>query len=139
VVKVSSNTSLLGTPTLNQLYTNALHIGLWNSIENDFIIIAACLPSVRPLLKACRVFTGAHLGQLTASKPTHAVSASDSQHSLKDGGVRDSDEENMLELGAAKHPPLRKHRSIQVVHEFSMQSDRVEPGAPSMPSYYGLR
>jgi len=52
LVKVANKSTLLGAPDLNKLLTDALHIGLWNSIENDFVLMAAFLPSVRPLFRS---------------------------------------------------------------------------------------
>ncbi|OAK93510.1 hypothetical protein IQ06DRAFT_382835 [Phaeosphaeriaceae sp. SRC1lsM3a] len=127
VVKVSSNTSLLGTPTLHQLYTNALHIGLWNSIENDFIIIAACLPSVRPLFKACKIFTGTQLSKSNNSKLMDSASTPSSQRSLQDRHSRHSGDEDMMELGLPKPPAaaVEKGRAIHVTHDITQQSHRM--------------
>jgi hypothetical protein len=126
VVKVSSNTSLLGTPTLNQLYTNALHIGLWNSIENDLIIVAACLPSTRPLFKACKIFTQIHVSMFTASKSRRIQSSSDSQHSLKANSEHEVNDMVMLEMNVARATKVtsEKDRNIQVRHDIELQSDR---------------
>lgn len=129
VVKVSSNTSLLGDPTLNQLYTRALNIGLWNSIENDLIMVAACLPSTRPLLKACKVFAQTHMSLLTSFKPRRRISSSDSQHSLKGSNEREVIDESMLEMGTIKaniQAPKGRGRSIQVRHEILLPSKRKE-------------
>ncbi|KAF2150321.1 hypothetical protein K461DRAFT_314378 [Myriangium duriaei CBS 260.36] len=50
VIKVYNNVGMLGDPSPPDTLSAALHIGLWNSIENDFVMIAACLPSIRPIL-----------------------------------------------------------------------------------------
>ncbi|KAF2634159.1 hypothetical protein P280DRAFT_512095 [Massarina eburnea CBS 473.64] len=78
-IKVHGNSTLLGDPKLNELLTKALHVALWNSIENDFVLIAACLPSVPPLFRAFGMFAKTHLG---TSKATRVTSSSESQHSL---------------------------------------------------------
>lgn len=127
VIKVLANTSLIGNPTLNELYTKALHIGLWNSIENDFVMVAACLPSVRPLFKACGVFTRTHF---TASKPTRMNSSSDSQHSLKARSGHEALDEHALEMA-----PRSMNQSIQVKYDISLQRERVERDGPKVPSY----
>ncbi|KAF2009122.1 hypothetical protein BU24DRAFT_429047 [Aaosphaeria arxii CBS 175.79] len=78
-VKVVNNGSLLGNPTIVELFTKVIHIGLWNSLENDFIIIAACLPSTRPLFRRCNTIAKTHL---TASRPTRMNSDSESHNSF---------------------------------------------------------
>jgi hypothetical protein len=127
VVKVSSNTTLLGRPTLNELYTKALHIGLWNSIENDFVMIAACLPSVRPLFKAFAVFTET---RLTTLESMRVNSSSESQHSLKANGAYELSESLEPEQNSSRPA----NRSIQVQYEFSLQRERPEPGEPRVPA-----
>jgi hypothetical protein len=134
VVKVSANTSLLGEPTLNELFTKALHIGLWNSIENDFVLIAACLPSVRPLFAACGVFTRTHL---TASKPTRVTSSSESQYSLKgsEGREHHDDHASASQLTPSTKPSHPSHGSIQVRHEVSLQQEEAMPDEAGYPPY----
>ncbi|KAF2185360.1 hypothetical protein K469DRAFT_688145 [Zopfia rhizophila CBS 207.26] len=132
VVKVYSNTTLLGNPTLNELYTKALHIGLWNSIENDFVLIAACLPSVRPVFKACGVFSRTHF---TASKRTRMNSTSDSQHSLKASSGHEPLDEHVIELALNRQPPRSMNQSIRVKYDVSLQRERTEPDGPTLPSY----
>ncbi|KAF2662349.1 hypothetical protein K491DRAFT_175281 [Lophiostoma macrostomum CBS 122681] len=117
VVKVTSITTLLGKPTLNQLYTGALHTALWNSIENDLIITAACLPSIRPLLRIFWSFTRTHL---TVSKATRVNSASDSQHSLTTRKNHATMDENTVELAMGKGSPSFPNWSIHVDQSFQV-------------------
>ncbi|KAF2811305.1 uncharacterized protein BDZ99DRAFT_569388 [Mytilinidion resinicola] len=136
VVKVSSNATLLGKPTLNELYTRALHIGLWNSIENEFVLIAACLPSVRPLLKACGVFTRARVSHIAATKPSVPKSSAESQRSLNGSSSHVAlDSEHALELARNKQPSRSMSQSIQVQYDFSLQRERTELGGLKLPSY----
>jgi hypothetical protein len=96
-------------------------------------MIAACLPSVRPLLKACRVITQTHVSRFTASKPTRMISSSDSQHSLKTSRNRELHDETALELRTTEQPPQAKDQWIQVKHDIVLERDRAEPGAPDAP------
>ncbi|PCG90969.1 Hypothetical protein PENO1_096410 [Penicillium occitanis (nom. inval.)] len=54
IVKLISNTTLLGNPDALKLLYDGIYIGIWNSIENDFVLSAACLPAVPPVI---RLFT----------------------------------------------------------------------------------
>ncbi|KAL8703544.1 MAG: hypothetical protein Q9201_003274 [Fulgogasparrea decipioides] len=60
IVKLVSNTALLGSPDINKVLYNGIQIGIWNSIENDFVLSAACLPSVPPFFRACKTFFETH-------------------------------------------------------------------------------
>ncbi|KAL9619122.1 MAG: hypothetical protein Q9160_006211 [Pyrenula sp. 1 TL-2023] len=55
VVKLKSNTLLLGDPDVNKLIYEGIRIGIWNSIENDFVLSAACLPAVPPFFRASKL------------------------------------------------------------------------------------
>ncbi|KAF2491169.1 hypothetical protein BU16DRAFT_595958 [Lophium mytilinum] len=136
VVKVSSNATLLGDPTLNQLYTRALHIGLWNSIENDFVLIAACLPSVRPLLKAWGVVTRAKVSQFAATKPSATDSSADSQRSLnRCSSIVGVDSEQALELAQKKQAPRPMSQAIHVRYDVELQRERGGLGGSGLPTY----
>jgi hypothetical protein len=76
-VKVVNNGSLLGNPTIVELFTKVIHIGLWNSLENDLIMVAACLPSTRPLFRRCNELAKTHF---TASRSTRMNSGSESHN-----------------------------------------------------------
>ena len=119
VIKVSNNATLLGTPTLVELYTNALHIGFWNSIENDFVIAAASLPSIRPLFVACKRYT----------------TTRSSFNSLKPGSRQAPVEEHALEIARHGQPPGQIDHSIHVKHDISLQRELVQSGNHQPPSY----
>ncbi|OJJ97233.1 hypothetical protein ASPACDRAFT_46087 [Aspergillus aculeatus ATCC 16872] len=52
-IKLYSNTTLLGVSDPIVQLDRVLQIALWNSIENDFVLIAACLPAAPPIIRAC--------------------------------------------------------------------------------------
>jgi len=111
VVKVSSNASLLGNPTLTEVYTHALHIGLWNSIENDLIIIAACLPAVPPLFVALKrtIKTRTLRSTFTSLKSTPTPKA--------------RVEEYALEIARNGQPPGSTDREIHVKYDFTLEQE----------------
>lgn len=45
----------------NSMEDHAIEIGIWNSIENDFVISAACLPAVPPFLRAFKKGLKTHI------------------------------------------------------------------------------
>jgi len=110
VVKVANNGSLLGTPTLNQLYTDALHIGLWNSLENDFVMIAACLPLVPPL------FVARKQSQSTALNTFHSLKSHTRQENAK---------EYAIEIAKNAQPLGWSDQGIHVKSDYSFQLEPV--------------
>ncbi|CAF9922052.1 MAG: hypothetical protein GOMPHAMPRED_002477 [Gomphillus americanus] len=124
VTKVSNNATLLGNPNLVELYTHALHIGLWNSIEGDFVLIAACLPGARPWFKSNKRHTSANTSNLSSLK-------SRSRH---DRHIPIEDQE----LGIAKHgePPAVTNGNIHVKQDFSFHHEDVNPSNASDDQSY---
>ncbi|PYI29050.1 hypothetical protein BP00DRAFT_448750 [Aspergillus indologenus CBS 114.80] len=51
-IKLYSNTTLLGVNDPIVQLDRVLQIALWNSIENVFVLIAACLPAAPPIIRA---------------------------------------------------------------------------------------
>jgi hypothetical protein len=133
-VKVSANATLLGEPTLNQLLNRALHIGLWNSIENDFVMIAACLPSVRPLLKASWGYASTHL---STSKPTRVTSSSESQRSLNTKTKHGLVDDSSMELASKKDSSDATQNTIQMISDYNVshQPGKEEQGGHDVPPY----
>ncbi|KAK7180425.1 hypothetical protein DPSP01_001799 [Paraphaeosphaeria sporulosa] len=121
VVKVTSNTTLLGEPTVTEFAQKALHIALWNSIENDFVMLAACLPSVRPVLRQLGLFTRTHL---STSRPTRMTSPSISERSLRRGDHGEPYDGRAVELG---HHPRSMNKSIQIKHDVSLEWEQAKP------------
>lgn len=50
VIKIYNNTKSVTAPSLDARLTYFAYVGLWSGLENDFVLMAASLPSVRPLL-----------------------------------------------------------------------------------------
>ncbi|KAI9685245.1 MAG: hypothetical protein M1822_004618 [Bathelium mastoideum] len=117
VIKVYSNSTLLGNPSLTKVYKDALHIGLWNSIENDFILIAACMPSVPPFIIACRSFTQNYLSTSGVSRFKFKWP------SLKTRSQDASLEEHDLGLAPNGQLPAVADQSIHIRYEFTLQQE----------------
>ncbi len=117
LVKVSNNATLLGNPNLTELYTNALHIGLWNSIENDFVLIAASLPSVPPVFVACTRFTGTKLSFRSLKSRPHHIPLE--EHKIARNGQL----------------PGSTDQVIHVNYDFSLQRERAGSEGTSVPTY----
>ncbi|KAL4886385.1 hypothetical protein BJY04DRAFT_213156 [Aspergillus karnatakaensis] len=70
-VKVHANTELIGVSDSLLYLDKALRIALWNSIENDFVMIAACLPASSPVFRAAHrvwcTWTGSSSGGSSSS------------------------------------------------------------------------
>ncbi|KAL8949401.1 MAG: hypothetical protein Q9222_004484 [Ikaeria aurantiellina] len=75
VIKLISNTTLLGNPDVETVLYYGIQIGMWNSIENDFVLSAACLPSLPVFVQACNrsVRDNYYLG---TKKTSHSFSSS---------------------------------------------------------------
>ncbi|KAL9608657.1 MAG: hypothetical protein Q9167_006524 [Letrouitia subvulpina] len=67
VVKLIANTTLLGNPDVNTLLFNGIRIAIWNSIENDFVLSAAFLPTTPPFFRVCKAFVETHVTTSTRS------------------------------------------------------------------------
>lgn len=90
-------------------------------------MIAACLPSVRPLFKAFGVFTRTHIA---SSKPMRMNSSSDSQSSLKNSSSPQQPDYS-VELKRGN----QNHQAIQVQYDVELQREQNMPGGLSQPSY----
>ncbi|KAI4095256.1 MAG: hypothetical protein LQ339_007315 [Xanthoria mediterranea] len=88
VVKIVANTALLGKPDVNALLYSGIDIGIWNSIENDFVLSAACLPSVPPFFRACKDFVQTHTS--TFSRKSYSTSFAPPKASNEPKGPDDS-------------------------------------------------
>lgn len=88
VVKLVSNTVLLGHPDVVQLLYSGIRIGIWNSIENDFVLSAACLPSVPPFFRACKLYVKTQITLF--SQRTHPTSFSSLKSSSRSGKQDDN-------------------------------------------------
>lgn len=113
VVKVVNSATLLGTPTLTDLYTDALHIGLWNSLENDFVMIAACLPSIMPFVAFCERFI----------KRSHLLKSPSRQNDV---------EEHALEIVRNGQLPGSTDR-IHIKRDFIMERKLVKSEIDAIP------
>ena len=97
IKKLSSNTKLFGNPDINTLLCeypsihhlnkhiltipdDAIDIGIWNSIENDFVLSAACLPHVPPFFRAFSKVVKTHV---STSRSTYIKSHSGSMLSAR--------------------------------------------------------
>lgn len=97
-----------------------MEIGLWNSIENDFIMIAACVPLVPAIFKRFRRDTSnGYSGR--ASKLRFTPLRSDAKHA---GSI----EEQSLELASYGQEPSRSDRAIHVKHDISIRSEPKNEG-----------
>ncbi|KAJ5267454.1 hypothetical protein N7478_010262 [Penicillium angulare] len=65
--KLYSNTTLLGNPDIITLLFDAIQIGIWNNIENAFVLSAACLPAVPPVFRVFRNAVKTHVSSLSGS------------------------------------------------------------------------
>ncbi|RAH70082.1 uncharacterized protein BO66DRAFT_438443 [Aspergillus aculeatinus CBS 121060] len=52
-IKLYSNTTLFGVSDPIVELDRALRIALWNRVENEFVLTAACLPAAPPIIRAC--------------------------------------------------------------------------------------
>lgn len=102
VVKLKANTTLLvESPDVNQILYHTIHICIWNGIENDFVLSAACLPSVPPTFRACKLFLNTHISSLSRRR-THRVSF----NSLKLSSRSDRPDDTLaIELARNCEPP----------------------------------
>jgi len=114
VIKVSGNSSLLGNPNLLEVYTHALHIGLWNSIENDLIICAACLPGVPPLFIAAR-------RSVTIRSTFNSLGPTSSTAKVPD-------EEYALEIARNGQRPGSSDQGIHGNYDFSFEHEPARRG-----------
>lgn len=130
MVKLISNTALLGSPDVNALLcewllwiaTNlgphlrdtddGIYIGIWNSIENDFVLSAACLPSVPPFFRACKLFAKTHI--MSFSRRTHSTSLSSLKSSDRPGR---RDESLAIEL--TRNDELPGMWNSKIGHQYS--------------------
>lgn len=130
VIKLDSNTSLLGNPDVNTLLCewfsgdsgisneyscdidDGIHIGIWNSIENDFVLSAACLPYAPPFFRACKLFMHTYItsfSQRLHSKPFRSLDVSSRSGRLDDSLA--------LELAHNGELPGTAGRKIEIEHQ----------------------
>lgn len=125
MVKVHWNSSLLGNPNLIDLYIDALHIGLWNSVENDFVLIAACLPSVPPVFVA----SARRLATLRPKSYLSYRGSHDKSHFDPLGHNESIPEEYQLYTITTMRqvPPAARDGAIQVQYEISLERGPMDP------------
>ena len=93
-------------------------------MENDFVLIAACLPSVPPAFAAFRRFTGLH---------SSVRNSKSGFQSLKAGAHHAGLEEHVLEIARNGQLPGPTNQSIHVNYDFSLQEEQAGPKGHEVP------
>lgn len=106
-------------------------IGLWNSIENDMIIVAACLPLIPAIFKGKRLpsssyFAGSRKDKFWRLGSVHSGNSKAPQV-----------EEQAAELKESGEPPAEGSRGIHVQRCFSVELGEMTPGYQSQ-SYVNM-